>query len=57
MTPMQHSLLVTLSGPLAAAVAVAELAYKEGLAARPRPDDLQAYINSLMFEPVYQHYM
>lgn len=42
---------------LAVAVAVAELAYKEGLAARPRPDDLQAYISSLMFEPVYQSYI
>jgi hypothetical protein len=38
-------------------VAVAELAYKEGLAARPRPDDLQAYISSLMFEPVYHNYI
>lgn len=42
---------------LTVAVAVAELAYKEGLAARPRPDDLQAYIRSLMFEPVYQSYI
>jgi len=42
---------------LAVAVAVAELAYKEGLAARPRPDDLQAYISSLMFEPVYHNYI
>jgi malate dehydrogenase (oxaloacetate-decarboxylating)(NADP+) len=42
---------------LAVAVAVAELAYKEGLAARPRPDDLQAYISSLMFEPDYHNYI
>ncbi len=41
----------------AVATAVAELAYKQGLATRPRPDDLQAYIQSLMFEPLYQDYI
>ena len=39
------------------AVAVAEVAYANGLAARPRPDDLVASIRSLMFEPVYQPYI
>ncbi|MGE4560209.1 MAG: NAD-dependent malic enzyme, partial [Desulfobulbus sp.] len=42
---------------LAVAVAVAEVAYTEGLASRPRPDDLTKYISSLMFEPEYQSYI
>lgn len=42
---------------LAVAVAVAEVAYAEGLAARPRPDDLRVYIRSLMFEPEYRSYI
>ncbi len=33
--------------------AVAELAYEKGLAARPRPADLEAHIRSLMYEPDY----
>ena len=42
---------------LAVAVAVAEVAYKSGLAGKPRPDDLVAHIRSLMFEPEYQIYV
>ena len=42
---------------LAVAVAVAELAYDQGVATRPRPDEMQEYISSLMFEPVYQNYI
>jgi malate dehydrogenase (oxaloacetate-decarboxylating)(NADP+) len=42
---------------LAVAVAVAELAYANGLAANPRPEDLEAYICSLMFEPEYETYV
>ena len=39
------------------AVAVAEVAYRTGLASRPRPADLPAYIESLMYEPDYQPYV
>ena len=42
---------------LAVAVAVAEVAYRDGLAITPRPDDLKKYIRSLMFEPLYQEYV
>ncbi len=42
---------------LAVAVAVAELAYTNGLAANPRPEDLEAHICSLMFEPEYETYV
>lgn len=42
---------------LAVAVAVAEVAYATGLAAKPKPDDLAEYIQSLMFEPDYQSYI
>jgi malate dehydrogenase (oxaloacetate-decarboxylating)(NADP+) len=42
---------------LAVAVAVAEVAYANGLAAKPRPDDLSEHIRSLMFEPEYQIYI
>jgi malate dehydrogenase (oxaloacetate-decarboxylating)(NADP+) len=42
---------------LAVAVAVAEVAYTHGLAAKPRPDDLAASIRLLMFEPEYQKYI
>ncbi|VAW69782.1 NAD-dependent malic enzyme [hydrothermal vent metagenome] len=38
---------------LAIAVAVAEQAYKEGLAQLERPDDLQQMIADLMYEPAY----
>ena len=39
------------------AVAVAEVAYRTGLASRPRPADLSGYIESLMYEPEYQPYV
>lgn len=42
---------------LAVAVAVAEVAYANGLAGKPRPDDLTGHIRSLMFEPEYQQYV
>jgi malate dehydrogenase (oxaloacetate-decarboxylating)(NADP+) len=42
---------------LAVAVAVAEVAYRNGLAAKPRPDDLVEHIHSLMFVPEYQQYV
>ena len=42
---------------LAVAVAVAEVAYSNGLASKPRPDDLLEHIRSLMFEPEYQVYV
>lgn len=37
--------------------AVAEVAYKEGLARKRRPKDLMAYIKSQMYNPVYQSYV
>ena len=37
----------------AIAVAVAEVAYEQGLAEEPRPRDLEAHVRSLMYEPVY----
>ncbi len=42
---------------LAVAVAVAEIAYARGLASKPRPADLPAYIESQMYEPEYQPYV
>ncbi|MEW6131417.1 MAG: NAD-dependent malic enzyme [Acidobacteriota bacterium] len=39
------------------AVAVAEVAYERGLARQPRPDDLLAYVKSLMFDPGYESYV
>ncbi|MBV5318708.1 MAG: NAD-dependent malic enzyme [Desulfobulbaceae bacterium] len=42
---------------LAVAVAVAEVAYANGLAGKPKPDDLVEHIRSLMFEPDYQPYI
>ncbi len=42
---------------LAIAVAVAEDAYANGLARRPRPTDLAADIRSRMFDPVYPAYV
>ena len=42
---------------LAVAEAVAEVAYRRGLAGMPRPDDLRAHIISLMYEPVYPNYV
>jgi malate dehydrogenase (oxaloacetate-decarboxylating)(NADP+) len=38
------------------ALATAGVAYHRGLARAPRPDDLGAYIRSLMYEPVYPSY-
>jgi len=41
----------------AIAVAVAEVAYRRGLATQPRPDDLAAHIRAQMYEPRYQSYV
>jgi malate dehydrogenase (oxaloacetate-decarboxylating)(NADP+) len=41
----------------AIAVAVAEVAYRRGLAAQPKPDDLQAFIEAQMYVPRYQSYV
>lgn len=41
---------------LAIAVAVAEVAYESDLASVPRPEDLSAHIESLMYEPEYHDY-
>jgi malate dehydrogenase (oxaloacetate-decarboxylating)(NADP+) len=42
---------------VAIAAAVAEVAYRDGLAARPRPADLAAHIRSQMYDPVYPSYV
>ena len=42
---------------VAIAAAVAEVAFRRDLATKPRPDDLPAYIKSLMYEPKYQSYV
>jgi malate dehydrogenase (oxaloacetate-decarboxylating)(NADP+) len=44
---------------VAAAIAanVAEVAYQRDLATKPQPDDLPAYIKSLMYEPQYHSYV
>ncbi len=39
------------------AAAVVEVAYRRGLATNPKPDDIPAYIKSLMYEPKYQRYI
>ncbi len=39
------------------AIAVADLAYRRGLASRPRPENLEEYIDSLMYNPEYQSYV
>ncbi|RPH40144.1 MAG: NAD-dependent malic enzyme, partial [Burkholderiales bacterium] len=39
------------------AVQVAEIAYRSGIAGKPKPDDLPGYIRSQMYEPVYQNYI
>ena len=39
------------------AATVAEVAYQRDLATKPRPDDLLAFIKSLMYEPRYQSYV
>ena len=41
----------------AIATAVAEVAYNQGLAGKPKPDDISAYIKSQMYEPEYQRYV
>jgi len=41
----------------AIATAVAEVAYNQGLARKPKPDDLSTYINSQMYEPEYRRYV
>jgi malate dehydrogenase (oxaloacetate-decarboxylating)(NADP+) len=41
----------------AIAVAVAEVAYNRGLATKPRPEDMLAYIKSQMYAPKYQSYV
>ncbi len=41
----------------AIATAVAEVAYRRDLATKPCPDDLSAYVRSLMYEPKYQSYV
>jgi malate dehydrogenase (oxaloacetate-decarboxylating)(NADP+) len=43
------------SGAIAAAVA--EVAYQQGLAAKPKPEDLPAFIRSQMYEPKYSSYV
>jgi len=41
----------------AIALVVAGIAYDQGLAAGPRPADLEAAVRNLMFEPVYNSYV
>jgi malate dehydrogenase (oxaloacetate-decarboxylating)(NADP+) len=41
----------------AIARAVVEVAYRRGLATTPEPEDIPAYIKSLMYEPKYQRYI
>jgi malate dehydrogenase (oxaloacetate-decarboxylating)(NADP+) len=41
----------------AIAVAVAEVAYRRGLATQPRPDDLLAHIQAQMYVPCYRSYV
>jgi malate dehydrogenase (oxaloacetate-decarboxylating)(NADP+) len=38
------------------AATVAQMAYDQGLATIPQPDDLSGYIRSRMYEPVYPNY-
>ena len=39
------------------AAAVAEVAFRDGLAEIERPDDLLGYVHSQMYEPVYASYV
>ncbi|MBT4512188.1 MAG: NAD-dependent malic enzyme, partial [Chloroflexi bacterium] len=39
------------------ATEVARVAYKQGLARKPKPDDIRAYIKSLMYEPKYPNFV
>jgi malate dehydrogenase (oxaloacetate-decarboxylating)(NADP+) len=41
----------------AIATAVAEVAYSQGLAKKPKPDNLSAYIRFQMYEPEYHRYV
>lgn len=41
----------------AIATAVSEVAYAQGLATVPKPDDLQTFIRSQMYQPVYRNYL
>jgi malate dehydrogenase (oxaloacetate-decarboxylating)(NADP+) len=41
---------------LSIAVAVAQLAWENGLATKPRPEDCTAYVRSMMYEPDYPVY-
>jgi malate dehydrogenase (oxaloacetate-decarboxylating)(NADP+) len=41
----------------AIATAVAEVAYNQGLARKPKPDDLPTFIKSQMYEPKYRRYV
>jgi malate dehydrogenase (oxaloacetate-decarboxylating)(NADP+) len=41
----------------AIATAVAEVAYNQGIARKPKPDDLPTFIKSQMYEPKYRHYV
>jgi len=36
---------------------VAEVAYEKGLASKPKPEDISAYLKSLMYEPEYPVYI
>lgn len=42
---------------VAIAAAVAEVAYRHGLARQPRPEDLQAHIRANMYVPEYESYV
>jgi malate dehydrogenase (oxaloacetate-decarboxylating)(NADP+) len=42
---------------LAIATAVAEDAYREGIARRPRPEDIASDLRARMFQPVYRDYV
>ncbi len=39
------------------AAAVVKVAHKRGLASRPKPDDLLAWVKSQMYEPTYESYL
>lgn len=39
------------------AMATAKVAYRQGLAGAPKPDDLQSHIKAQMFEPSYRSYI
>ena len=42
---------------LVIACAVAEVAYRDGLAEAPRPDDLVSFVRSQMYQPAYRSYL